>query len=208
MRIPQTPERIKEAPAQVLRAVFAGIGQVLLMTERIRRRAIGQEHSPDGSAGARDTRDTPAPARSNATDATSATATAKPGNAKADAAPATTATPAKAAKTATPAKAAKTATPAKAAKTAKTAQPGPATPAEAATAGQAEVRGTGVLPVPHYSELSIASLRARLRGLDIGQVRDLLSYERNHEDRANVIAMFERRIAKLEEAEGTDPAAG
>src|SRR5579863_1789506 len=191
MRIPQTPERIKEAPAQVLRAVFAGIGQVLLMTERIRRRAIGQEHSPDGSAGARDTRDTPAPARSNATDATSATATAKPGNAKADAAPATTATPAKAAKTATPAKAAKT-----------------ATPAEAATAGQAEVRGTGVLPVPHYSELSIASLRARLRGLDIGQVRDLLSYERNHEDRANVIAMFERRIAKLEEAEGTDPAAG
>ena|SRR5579863_5363250 len=202
MRIPQTPERIKEAPAQVLRAVFAGIGQVLLMTERIRRRAIGQEHSPDGSAGARDTRDTPAPARSNATDATSATATAKPGNAKADAAPATTATPAKAAK------AAKTATPAKAAKTAKTAQPGPATPAEAATAGQAEVRGTGVLPVPHYSELSIASLRARLRGLDIGQVRDLLSYERNHEDRANVIAMFERRIAKLEEAEGTDPAAG
>lgn len=160
MRIPQTPERIKEAPAQVLRAVFAGVGQVLLMTERIRRRAIGQEHSPEASGGALGTRDAPAPA---------------PGQAE----------PAKAAPPATSAKAAP-----------------PATPAPA------EVGDTGVLPVPHYSELSVASLRARLRGLDIAQVRDLLSYERSHEDRANVIAMFERRIAKLEQAEGADPAAG
>jgi hypothetical protein len=59
--------------------------------------------------------------------------------------------------------------------------------------------------VPHYSELSIASLRARLRGLDISQVRELISYERSHEDRANVIAMFERRITKLEEAGDSGP---
>ena len=38
MRIPQPPERIREAPAQALRAVFAGIGQVLLMAERVTRR--------------------------------------------------------------------------------------------------------------------------------------------------------------------------
>src|SRR5260370_10367106 len=40
MRILQAPERIKEAPAQALRAVFAGVGQVLLVTERIRRRTF------------------------------------------------------------------------------------------------------------------------------------------------------------------------
>jgi hypothetical protein len=56
------------------------------------------------------------------------------------------------------------------------------------------------LPLPNYSELSIASLRARMRGLDVGQVRELISYERGHDGRESVIAMFERRIAKLEEA--------
>src|SRR5438309_4315446 len=44
MRIPPPPERIKEAPAQALRAVFAGVGQVLLITERVRQRAIDQVH--------------------------------------------------------------------------------------------------------------------------------------------------------------------
>ncbi|MGH3155376.1 MAG: hypothetical protein ACRDNF_02190 [Streptosporangiaceae bacterium] len=78
--------------------------------------------------------------------------------------------------------------------------------AEATAAAGAE--GTSVLPVPHYSELTIASLRARLRGLDVGQIRDLITYERSHEDRENVIAMFERRIAKLEEAGGADTAKG
>src|SRR5487761_1842781 len=42
MQLPQTPERIKEVPAQALRAVFAGVGQVLLITERVRRPPIGQ----------------------------------------------------------------------------------------------------------------------------------------------------------------------
>ena len=54
------------------------------------------------------------------------------------------------------------------------------------------------LPVPNYDELSIASLRARLRSLDVAQVRQLAAYERAHAGRADVIAMFERRIVKLE----------
>ncbi len=54
------------------------------------------------------------------------------------------------------------------------------------------------LPVSNYDELSIASLRARLRNLDVGQLRQLTDYERAHEARADVIAMFERRVAKLE----------
>jgi hypothetical protein len=62
--------------------------------------------------------------------------------------------------------------------------------------------------VPNYDELSIASLRARLRALDAAQVRDLLDYERAHASRANVITMFERRIAKLEGTEDADTTVG
>ena len=36
MRVPQVSDRIKEAPAQALRGVFAGIGQVLLVADRLR----------------------------------------------------------------------------------------------------------------------------------------------------------------------------
>ena len=56
------------------------------------------------------------------------------------------------------------------------------------------------LPLPNYDELSIASLRARLRNLSADQLTVLISYEKSHADRADVIAMFERRIAKLAEA--------
>jgi outer membrane biosynthesis protein TonB len=60
------------------------------------------------------------------------------------------------------------------------------------TAGQA-------LPVANYDQLSVASLRARLRVLDAGQVQALLDYENVHESRPAVITMFERRLAKLGE---------
>ena len=53
-------------------------------------------------------------------------------------------------------------------------------------------------PLPNYDELSVASLRARLRNLDVAQVRELAEYERAHAARADVLTMFERRIAKLE----------
>jgi hypothetical protein len=57
------------------------------------------------------------------------------------------------------------------------------------------------LPVPSYDELSVASLRARLRNLDTAQVRALLDYEKANAGRADVVTMFERRIAKLETQE-------
>ncbi len=53
-------------------------------------------------------------------------------------------------------------------------------------------------PLPNYDELTVASLRARLRNLSADQVRQLASYEKAHAARAEVITMFERRIAKLE----------
>jgi hypothetical protein len=59
----------------------------------------------------------------------------------------------------------------------------------------------GDLPVASYDELSIASLRARMRNLDPAQLRALVDYEAAHQGRPAVLAMFERRIAKVEGGE-------
>jgi hypothetical protein len=53
-------------------------------------------------------------------------------------------------------------------------------------------------PLPNYDALTVPSLRARLRNLDITQVRQLAEYERAHAGRADVLGMYERRIARLE----------
>ena len=74
---------------------------------------------------------------------------------------------------------------------------GPATKATVAEAAPAAKTAPGA-PLPNYDELSIASLRARLRNLDVAQLRQLVEYERAHAGRADVITMFERRMAKLE----------
>jgi len=59
MRVPQVSERIKEAPAQALRGVFAGIGQLLLVTDKIRNTASHQDvaraRTPQASATVTDT---------------------------------------------------------------------------------------------------------------------------------------------------------
>lgn len=52
-------------------------------------------------------------------------------------------------------------------------------------------------PLVGYDQLSLPSLRARLRHLDIAELAVLLAYERAHANRADVVTMFERRIAKL-----------
>jgi hypothetical protein len=78
-----------------------------------------------------------------------------------------------------------------------TAAPEPVTAAaEPVTAAAESVAAAA--PLPNYDELSVASLRARLRNLDVAQVRQLAEYERAHAARADVLTMFERRIAKLE----------
>ena len=46
MRVPQVSERIKEAPAQALRGVFAGIGQLLLITDKLRNKAPASQQVP------------------------------------------------------------------------------------------------------------------------------------------------------------------
>jgi hypothetical protein len=310
MRIPQTPDRVKEAPVHALRAMFAGVGQALLLPGRVLRRG-GHEHvtpvssgevsssglsaetAPDGTAQTSsvpagtatatatleaDHATVPAPrpaepraanpaeasttaqsstAKASSTKAASAkaaptkaapvktsspkastakTSTAKAGAAKTKAAEAQHASPeaqesspeASAAKTAK-AKAPAAKTPAAKTSTAKTSTPkssaSKATAAKASAAKASTVQASTVeapaaaeagattvkeeiskpaaataeLPIPNYPDLTIASLRARMRGLDVSQLGTLLDYERSHDGRENVITMFERRIVKLQD---------
>src|SRR5271169_6925070 len=56
MRVPQVSERIKEAPAQALRGVFAGIGQLLLITDKLRNKTpADQDVSRARASGASET---------------------------------------------------------------------------------------------------------------------------------------------------------
>jgi hypothetical protein len=285
MRIPQqVSERMKEAPAQALRAVFSGIGQVLLVADRIRSsrtadparahpaatkppgqgapaapkeetrwrsldetgnvRLLSEEDAP---AGAEPATAAPAPGPKAATAATSPRAepaTAKPAvpeppgdiqpataaqppavpeppgdiqpataaqppaipeppgdiqpataaqppavpEPPGEIQPATAAQPPAAPKPAA-SKSALARKPAAASK-----QTTPRRPAAAAKAGADQV----ALPVPNYDDLSVPSLRARLRNLDAYQVGALLDYEKAHASRADVLTMYERRIAKLQ----------
>ena len=57
---------------------------------------------------------------------------------------------------------------------------------------------SAALPLANYDESTVASLRARLRNLSAEQLTQLIEYEKGHAARADVISMFERRIAKIE----------
>lgn len=70
-------------------------------------------------------------------------------------------------------------------------------PARPAVAPMAKIAPES-LPVPDYDQATLASLRGRLRGLSIEQVRVLRAYERENAARADVLRMFENRITKLE----------
>ena len=262
MRVPQVSERIKEAPAQALRGVFAGIGQLLLISDKLRNKASHQDvarartpratetvtdttvtrpagrgaAAPAGSPAAKRAQAAPAGAAAAAAAAGPAAAAAgpgaaKPGVAKPGAARRTAAKPAAAkpagGKPVTPKPATKPATPrrtaAKAAAAESAAAAGEAAPrppkrqstrdldktgnvrlldetagSASAVAPEPAAAAAVAAPLPNYDELSVASLRARLRNLDVTQVRQLAEYERAHAARADVLTMFERRVAKLE----------
>ena len=303
MRVPQVSERIKEAPAQALRGVFAGIGQLLLITDKLRNKT---QADPDvrraRTSGASETVTTttaasPAGRREEPVTAAAEPALAEPalaepaasGSATAEAVAAESAAAKPATARRAPAKPATTkpatkptakpttarrsparpatakAAPAEPAATeppkppkrqsardfdktgnvrlladeadssplsaAASAGPVPTPPAEPAAAPEpvaaaperaapepaaapeptvnapepvtaaepaSSPADSAPPPLPNYDGLSLASLRARLRNLDVAQVRQLADYERAHAARADVLAMFERRITKLE----------
>jgi hypothetical protein len=242
MRIPQvtdriSTDRIKEAPAQALRAVFAGIGQLLVVADRIRKQGNDPAQAgrpaggPDrGTVGeGASAQESPA----QATPAQETPAQASPvkarrsldqtGNVRllsADdlvddlpvpppvpppAEPATETAPADVVAADVPSADASPAdvTPADVVAAdvpSADASPADVTPAGVSPAGAdgaADAVGETALPVPNYDSLTLPSLRARLRMLDAHQLRVLIAYERTHAGRADVVAMFERRIAKL-----------
>jgi hypothetical protein len=233
MRVPQ----VKEGPASALRAMFAGIGQLLSITDKLRGKsgaspdpetviptatpratAATQTLTPEATVPETAAPETAAP--ETAAPETAAPTTAAPEAAatetvlvetvipevKAAAKPRTAAKPRAAAKPA----AAKPAPAAPAAEDA-TAPGGhvrliqadetPAAPADAAPspAVAADAAAGAELPLANYDELTIPSLRARLRNLSADQLGQLIAYEKSHADRADVITMFERRVAKLAE---------
>jgi hypothetical protein len=227
MPIPQVNDRIKEAPVVVLRAVFAGIGQLLLTADKVRTRAAEQVWTPDQPAGpgpagpspnwaATATKTAPATkatATTKTAPAAKATATTKPAPAARAAStkkpapatePAPTAKPASPAKTAPAAKAAPATKPAAAgAKVARATKPAAAKTASAtkaaseAKAAPAAKASPAAPPLPGYDDLSLPSLRARLRTLDATAIKAMLDYERAHARRDAVITMLERRLAKI-----------
>jgi hypothetical protein len=222
MRIPQqVTERVKEAPAQALRAVFSGIGQVLLVADRIKSRAAeptraqpgaterGGQSGQKAAAGPKDeTRwrslDATGNVRLLSEEDAPEPAAGTEATVGAEAPTAVAATPAVAEASAEAAAPLETAAPHETA-----AQPAapeePESPAAAKVPADAGPPAAptleAVLPVPSYDDLSVASLRARLRNLDTAQVRALLDYEKANAGRADVVTMFERRIAKLESQE-------
>jgi hypothetical protein len=217
MRLPQVSERVKEAPAQALRGVFAGIGQLLLITDKLRNKTpadqqVPRARAPEPPAAVQDP-GSPAASASPIPPAEPVPAPPPEPAPSADPAPAPPAEPvletrdldktgnvrlligekAGTGDTAPTVDAMTTGDDAAAAD-------GGAGAGDALTAEEAgpAPETTASAPLPNYDELSIASLRARLRYLDVAQLRQLLVYEQAHAARPDVMAMFERRIAKLQ----------
>jgi hypothetical protein len=232
MRIPPVSERVKEAPAHALRAVFAGIGQLLLVTDRLKNKPgeedqVPRPRQPEPSGPATEAA-APAPAQSAAPPAAAPPAAASSAAAPAGEAPPAPEAPAAPAPTAaqpaapnggnvrllpdtedapaapevaeTPSVTPPDGTPVAEAPTAPEAPT--ATETTATEAPAAEAPAGAEPPIANYDQLSLASLRARLRGLTLVQVRELIVYEQANAARPDVIAMYERRVTKLESPEG------
>ena len=84
-----------------------------------------------------------------------------------------------------------------AAKAASTTKPAEAQPRPAAKAAPPAKPAPAAPPLPGYDDLSLPSLRARLRTLDATGIKAMLDYEKAHARRDEVISMLERRLAKI-----------
>jgi hypothetical protein len=167
MRTQQVSDHARNAPVHALRAVFSGVGQLFLAADRLKRQ--------DGEAGQAQDRWRSLDQTGNVRLLTAEDLAEEFGD-PAPAAPPAYAEPEPPTFSSEP-------------------EPEPMAfaepePESLATAGTR-------LPLENYDELSLPSLRARLRGLDAGQVAELAAYEKEHAARADVVTMFERRIEKL-----------
>ncbi|MFZ2048566.1 MAG: hypothetical protein WAV12_31580 [Trebonia sp.] len=209
MRVPQVSERVKEAPAQALRAMFAGIGQLLAASDKLRGKSATDEAAAEAKAAAPKTVTPETVTPETVTPETATPETVTPETVTPETVTPETVTPETATpmtvtpETVTP----ETVTPETV--TPETVTPETVTPemggghvkllpGDAAPAA-APAASTEALPLPNYDDLTIASLRARLRNLSADQLAQLVDYEKSHANRADVVQMFERRITKLAE---------
>jgi hypothetical protein len=166
--------QMKERPASVLRAMFAGFGSLMSVMDKMRSKPAA-EAPADAAATAPQTPEAPA--------ATATETTSEPDTVVAES---TVETDAKT----EPDTAAAVAEPATAAAPA---EPEATTEAEAAV----EPGPVAALPLANYDELTVASLRARLRNLSNDDINQLVTYEQAHQDRPEVIKMFKNRLIKM-----------
>jgi hypothetical protein len=176
MGIPQVPDQVRRAPILALRAVFAGIGRMLLSADRAGAGSAGAAPAGAQAAGAQAAGAQAAAAATAALDEQRQAAERRrsldqTGNVRL--LPAT-----EKVRPADP----------RAAATSAAVPPEMSKPAASSPA----------LPLANYDELSLASIRARLRGLDVSQLKVLLDYEAANAERPEFLGMFERRIEKLE----------
>jgi hypothetical protein len=161
--------QMKEGPASsMLRAMFAGFGSLMSVMDRVRNKPAAEAPADTEAPAAAST---PAPEDAAAT---KDTATPETVVAETIATPETSASP--------------------------DATSEPETAAPEATAGpetSASPDASSALPLANYDELSVASLRARLRNLSNDDLTLLMTYERAHQDRPEVIKMFQNRLIKM-----------
>jgi hypothetical protein len=169
--------QMKEGPASsMLRAMFAGFGSLMSVMDRVRNKppaeAPADAEAPAAAA-------TPAPEATAAAEDTAAPETVAPETV----APETVEPETVALQTVAPET---------------VAAESPAAPeAGAGPATSAATEPSGALPLANYDELSVASLRARLRNLTNDDLTQLMAYEKAHQDRPEVIKMFQNRLVKM-----------
>lgn len=79
----------------------------------------------------------------------------------------------------------------------RTAEAEPAAPTETRAASTAGKENGLAEPLPGYGTLTVASLRARLRGKTSEQIQEFLAYEQATSARPEVLKMYTNRLAKL-----------
>jgi hypothetical protein len=227
MDIPQVGDQARKAPTQAIRAVFAGIGKILLAADRppTGPRPAGPKHAAPAGRAHHSAAHQSAAHQSAAHQGAAHQGSAHQGSAHQAAAPQAAAPQAAAAASAasqrwrsldetgnvrllsteeltvghgTVVSAAPVPIPLDAEGQE---QAGMASAASHPLTGNVPI-GAGfivhALPLPGYDTMPVASIRARLRSLDVDQLQALLVHEHKNAERPEIIAMIERRIQKLE----------
>jgi len=190
--------QMKEGPASsMLRAMFAGFGSLMSVMDRVRNKppaeAPADAEAPAAAA-------TPAPEDTAAAEDTATPETVAPETVEPETVALQTVAPETVAAE-SPAASAASAGPETVAAPEATAAAEPETSAapeaSASPATSAATEPSGALPLANYDELSVASLRARLRNLTNDDLTQLMAYEKAHQDRPEVIKMFQNRLVKM-----------